>query len=157
MSNFASVLDKPSTEVGRPKPLPVGSYIGIVQGLPKIDKSTKKQTEYSEYTVKIVQAQDDVDEDDLKNALTKASGEVQNLTDKTVKITYYHTDDSLWRLKQFFEHLDIPEEDDDGDTLTMRQRMQLVPNRQIGFYIKHTASDDGEAVYANVDKTFKVE
>lgn len=157
MSSFSSVLDKPSTEVGRPKPLPVGSYIGVVQGLPKIDKSTKKQTEYSEYTVKILQAQEDVDQDDLEVALTKASGEKLNLTDKTTKITFYHTEDSLWRLKQFFEHLDIPEEDDDGETLTMRQRMQLVPNRQIGFYIKHAASDDGEAVFANVDKTFRVE
>lgn len=157
MSSFASVLDKPSSEVGRPKPLPVGSYIGVVQGLPKIDKSTKKQTEYSEYSVKLLQAGEDVDKEDLDTALTKASGEKINLTDKAVKITYYHTDDSLWRLKQFFEHLDIPEEDDDGEALTMRQRMQLVPNRQIGFYIKHAASEDGEAVFANVDKTFKVE
>lgn len=157
MSSFASVLDKPSTEVGRPKPLPVGSYIGVVKGLPVIDKSKNKGTEYSEYEIGILQAQDDVDKDDLDVALTKASGEKVNLSEKKVKITYYHTEDSLWRLKQFFEHLDIPEEDDDGDTLTMRQRMQLVPNRQIGFYIKHVASNDGEAVYANVDKTFKVE
>lgn len=157
MSNFASVLDKPSTDVGRPKPMPVGTYIGMITQLPKIDKSTKKGTEYSEYIIKFLSHQDDVDEDDLVTALTKASGEKVNLTEKTTKITFYHTEDSLWRLKQFFEHLDIPEEDDDGETLTMRQRMQLVPNRQIGFHIKHAASEDGEAVFANIDKTFKVE
>ncbi len=156
-ANFSSVLDKPSTDVGRPKPLPVGSYITVVQGLPKIDKSSKKQTEYSEYSLKVLQAGEDVDADDLDTALTKASGEKLNLLDKVIRITFYHTEDSLWRLKQFFEHLNIPEEDDDGETLTMRQRMQLVPNRQVGVYVKHVASEDGESVFANADKTFKVE
>lgn len=156
MSNFASVLDKPSNEIARPKPMPVGSYIGILQGLPKIEKA-KTGTEFSEYTIKYVQSMDDVDEDDLEKALTKSSGEKTNLVDKITKIKYYHTEDSLWRLKQFFEHLDIPEVDDDGDQYTMRQRMQLTPNRQIGFHVKHGASEDGEAVFANVDKTFKVE
>lgn len=157
MSNFASVLDKPSNEIGRPKPMPVGSYVGVIQGLPKIDKSTKKQTEYSEYTIKYTSAMDDVDEEDLDTALTKPSGEKINLIDKVQKITFYHTDDSIWRLKQFFDHCDIPTEDDSGDVLTTRQRMQLTPNCQVGFHLKHAASEDGEAVFANVDKTFKVE
>ncbi len=155
--NFSSILDKPSNEVRRQKPLPVGSYIGIVTDLPRIDKSTKKGTEFSEYIIKVISADEDVDEDDLKDALTKPSGEVQNLRDKTVRVTFYHTDNSLPRLRKFFDHLDIPEEDEDGNPLTMRQRMQLVPNRQVGFYVTHTASDDGEDVYGNVEKTFKVE
>ncbi len=155
--SFASVLDKTSKEIERPKTMPVGSYIGVVQGLPTIDKSKIKQTEYSEYTIKYMSAMDDVDEDDLTKALTKSTGEKTNLSEKSVKTKYYHTDDSLFMLKQFFEHLDIPEEDDDGNELSMRQRMQLVPNRQIGFHIKHAASEDGERVFANIDKTFKVE
>lgn len=157
MTTFASVLDKPSNEVERPKVMPVGTYIGLVVGLPKIDKSTKKQTEYSEYTIKYLSAMEDVDLDDLEKALTKVTGEKISLQDKTVKVTFYHTEDSLIMLKNFFGHLDIPEEDDDGGILTMRQRMQLVPNRQIGFHIKHAASEDGERVFANIDKTFKVD
>ena len=61
-TTFESILDRPSAEIDRTvKPLPVGSYVAIVQGQPRIDKSSKKQTEFSEYTMKLLEAKDDVD------------------------------------------------------------------------------------------------
>lgn len=147
--NFGSILDKQSSEIERPKPLPVGTYIAAVQGLPRIDKSSKKQTEFSEYTLKLLAAQDDVDAD----ALTEMGG----IANKTIKATYYHTDDAAWRLKKFLDDLGIEEEDEDGEGLSLRQRMQMVAGRQVLVTIKHTASDDGTTVYANVNGTAAVE
>lgn len=147
--NFSSVLDKPSSAIQKPKPFPVGSYIATVQGPPKIDKSTKKQTEYSEYTLKPFQTLDDVDSDAL--------AEFGGLGQKTMRATFYHTEDAIYRLKDFFDHCDIPQEDDDGNELSTRQRMALVANCTVGINVVHQVSDDGENVYSNVKKTFKPE
>lgn len=154
--NFESVLDTPSTEVSRPRPLPQGTYLCIVTALPRIDKSTQKGTEFSEYTLKTLEAADDVDEDELKLALTKGNGDVMPLSDRSVRVTFYHTEDSLYRLKKFLNDLQIDGEDDDGNVRTIGQMMQDVPNRQVYAHIKHAPSPDGETIYANVDKTAKV-
>lgn len=155
--DFTSVLDTPSSEISRPRPLPQGYYAGMIKGLPRIDRSTKKGTEFSEYTAQPLEALEDVDQEELKLALSKASGEVVPLKDRSVRITFYHTEDALWRLKKFLDDLMIPDEDDEGNVRTIRERMQDVPGKMLIFHIKHTPSDDGETMYANVDKTAKYE
>src|SRR5215471_6233271 len=89
-TNFADILDIPSTDVSRPKPLPQGTYLCMVKGNYREDKSTKKGTEFSEYTLQILQAMDDVDEDALAEALTQDSGNSLKLTDKTLRVTMWH-------------------------------------------------------------------
>lgn len=148
MANFASILDKPSADAERPKPLPQGSYICVVQGLPRFDKSSKKQTDFAEFKLQPLQAQDDVDADDLE-----AMG---GLVNKTIKATFYLTEASEYRLKEFLTDCGIPEEED-GEKLTHRQRIEMSPGTQVGAFIKHTASEDGSAVYANFDRSFVIE
>lgn len=155
--DFTSVLDTPSTEVSRPKALAQGTYVWMVKGLPRIDKSTKKGTEFSEYTLQCMEACEDVDTEALKFSLTKASGDVTPLTERSIRYTLYHTEDALWRLKQFLDHCQIPEEDDEGNIRSIRERMQDVPGKILLGHIKHTPSDDGETMYANIDKTAKYE
>lgn len=155
MPNFADILDTPSTEISRPKPLPQGTYLWMVKGLPRLDKSTRKGTEFSEYICQCLEASDDVDEDALKASLTKASGDVIPLRDRTIRVTFYHTEDALYRLKKFLDDLDI-EELDGGKPRKMRERMQDVPGRQFWGHLKHTPSEDGEMIFANIDKTAKV-
>jgi hypothetical protein len=157
MPNFTDILDTPSTEIARPKPLPQGTYLWMVKGLPRLDKSTRKGTEFSEYTLQCLEASDDVDEDALKASLTKASGEVIPLRDRTIRATFYHTEDALYRLKKFLTDLAIDEEDDDGKPRKIREMMQDVPGRQVWGHVKHTPSDDGEMIFANIDKTAKVD
>lgn len=144
---LADILSKQSSAVERPKPLPVGSYICIVTGLPRQDKSTKKGTDYFEWVLKFQSAGDDVDEE----ALTAALGD-KNLSERTIKVTYYLTEDALWRLIQFLDHCDAGDED-----MTVAQRVNETPNCQVGIYLKHVPSDDGETMYANIGKTFKVD
>ena len=143
--NFGALLDKPSSEVEKPKPLPQGSYTCVVQGLPKFDKSTKKGTEYVEFTLKVLAAGEDVDQDELK-----LMGGIQ---DKTIRDTYYITENALWRLKEFLVNAGIEEDDDKS----LRQMIEETPGCQIIVHIKHTASQDGSSVFANVGSTAPVE
>lgn len=143
--NFGALLDTPSSEVERPKPLPVGSYVCMVLGQPRYDKSAKKQTEFVEFTLKFLSAEDDVDADELK--------EMGGVADKTIKDTYYITETSLWRLKDFLTSCDL---DVDGDE-SLRALIEETPGKQVGIFIKHEASQDGQSIFARVGKTFKVE
>ena len=75
------------------KPLPPGTYRCTVTGMPRYDKSAKKQTPFVEFTLTPTSARDDVDKEDLA-----AMGGVAG---KTIKATYYLTEDAAWRLKKF--------------------------------------------------------
>lgn len=150
--NFGTLLDKPSSEVERPKPLPQGSYLTIVKGLPRFDKSSKKQTEFVEFTLAVQSAGEDVDEDDLKAWMSKADGTRRSLQDATIRATYYITEDSMFRLKDFLDHAGAGDDD-----MSLRQRIDEAPNSQVIAFIKHRASEDGESVFAELAKTTPAE
>jgi hypothetical protein len=139
--NFGALLDKAPSEVERPKPLPEGQYLWTIQGLPRYDKSSKKQTEFVEFTLKAQQAGPDVDQDELA-----AMG---GIADKTTKATYYITEGSLWRLKEFLDHCGI----DVDACASLREAIDETPNCQVVGFIKHEASNDGESVFARLGKT----
>jgi hypothetical protein len=148
--NFGTILDRPASEFKRPKPLPVGTYVCVITDLPRRDKSTKKGTEFVEFTLKPVEASSDVDEDDLK-----AMG---GFTNKTLRVTFWLTEDAAWRLSKFLvDDLQIEPEDEDGEEKSLNQMCSEVVNRQVLAYVKHQASDDGTTTYAQVSTTAPVE
>jgi hypothetical protein len=155
--SFTDILDTPSQDVARPKPQPVGTYKCVVKGNYSEGKAPNKGTEYSEWTLGVLEAEEDVDEEALTEFLTQSNGEVARITDKTLRLRMWHTDGALWRLKEFLNHLGIPEEDDDGNPLSLRERMQFAPNSQVGVHVKHRPSSDGESMFAEIDRTFKLE
>lgn len=140
--NFSALLNKPMTEVERPKPLPQGSYTCVVKGLPRYDKSSKKQTDFVEFILQPLAAGEDVDDEALQ-----AMGGFVN---KTIKATYYLTEDSLFRLKDFLTHLGIEEEGN------FTQAIDQTPGKQVIAFIKHRASEDGQSVFAELGKTAPV-
>lgn len=151
MAQFTDILDKPATEIDRPKPLPVGTYQWIIQGLPRYDKSKEKQTPFYEFTCKCTGALDDVDDDALNEWAQKADGTSRALTDFTTRLTFYITEDSLYRLQEFLEHCGI-----DGDGKTTRQCIDETPNCEFVGSIIHKPSQDGQSVFANIGKTAPV-
>lgn len=157
MANFASILDKPVSEIERPKALPIGTYLCIIRGLPRYDKSAKKQTPFVEFTAAFQQAMDDVDKDDLKVALTSGDGSNIALNSKEIKLTYYDTDDAGWRLKKFIEDIgfDLDDMAEKGETL--RQACESANGSQVYVQIKHRASQDGKTIFAEVADTAKVD
>ncbi|MDE2105564.1 MAG: hypothetical protein KGL39_50525 [Patescibacteria group bacterium] len=144
VANFADILDMPATEIERPKPIPTGTYIAMVQGMPRFDKSAKKQTPFYEFTLKLLEAQDDVDAD----ALSAMGG----IADKTMRLTFYITEASVWRLKEFLETLGI-----DLDGSTLRAGVEEAPGKQCGIYVRHVPNQDGTGFFAEIGKTLRVE
>jgi len=148
--NFGAILDRPSTEIERPKPLPVGTYVCVVKGLPRQDKSARKGTEFVEFTLQPLgiyeneNGETDVDPDELA-----AMGGFEK---RTIRATYYLTEDAIWRLKSFLDDLGIEE----GDK-SLRQRISESPGHQVLAVIAHQASDDGQNIYANLKSTAPVE
>jgi hypothetical protein len=143
--NFSSILDTPADQIERPKPLPAGTYRAIVQGIPRQDVSSKKQTPFVEFTLKLLAADEDVDQEEL--------AAIGGLTDKTIKDTYYLTENSLFRVKDFLASCGV----DVDSGASLRQLIEQTPNKEVGVFIAHEPSQDGEAVFARVKKTFAVE
>jgi hypothetical protein len=142
--NFSSILDKPSSSVEKPKPWPVGTYTAVVTGLPRQDKSAKKQTPFVEFTLKPLSAEEDVDQE----ALDAMGG----IGEKTIRATYYLTEDALWRLQKFLGDCGIETETDES----LRQLIDQTPGCQVKINIKHRASDDGETIFAEIGSTAAV-
>ena len=156
---FSSVLDTPSSQIDRTvKQLPPGTYTAMVVGQPRIDKSTKKGTEFSEYTMRIMEAHDDVDEDALEEYLTRSDGTKKLLQDCTIRNTYYHTEAAIGRLLTFFDHLDglKPNDAKEVDD-SPKQRMNEVAGKQCLIHIRHEPLLSGEGVIARIGSTSLIE
>ena len=82
--NMSSILDRASSEIERPKPLPVGSYICTVKGLPEYGESSQKKTPQATHILVPTGTLDDVDEEDLEAALSRKSGKAKLLGDMTI-------------------------------------------------------------------------
>lgn len=148
MPDFASILDRPSNEVERPKAMPVGTYLTIVKGQPRLDKSRNKGTDLVEFTHSIQEAADDVDEDALKEWLNG-----DKLKGKEIKNVYYLTDNSLWRVKDFLSHCGL---DVEGKH-TLRQLIEDTPNCEVFLTMRHEPSQDGQNMFARVAGSAAVE
>lgn len=145
--NFSSILDQPVTEVVRPKPIPVGTYTCIVDGVPKFDKTKSADpTDVVEFTLKPVQAGPDVDQTALQEALNG-----KTLSDVKLRANFFITEAAVYRLDSFlFEHLGI----DFGTS--RKEAIASAPSRQVLATVVHAASKDGQAIYANVGSTARV-
>lgn len=152
--NFTSILDRNPTEVEKPKPIPAGTYSTIIIGQPRFDKSSKKQTEFVEFSHKIVAQGEDVSEEDLNEALTKPDGSVRPLQDIVMKNTFYLTENAAWRLKDFLKDVGF---DVDDDSVSMREMVEGCAGRSVGVFVKHEPSQDGTTVFAKIDRTVVLE
>jgi hypothetical protein len=142
--NYASILDESPTEVKRPKPLPAGTYTCVVTGQPTYDKSTRKGTPYVMFNLRPIAAESDVDEDELAKAL-----DGNMLESKTIRATYYTTEDAAYRLDEFHENCGI----DLAIESSRLQRNGDVINCTVRAVIKHSASQDGTSPYAELART----
>jgi len=153
-TQFSDILDKPATEIDKPKPLPTGTYSWMIQGLPRHDKDkTGNMYEFVEFTCKCTGAADDVDEEALKDWATKSDGTMRNLLEYTARLKFYKTADSVHRLQTFLlDHCML-----NGDDKSVRQLIDDSPNAEFLGAITHSASKDGTSVYANIGKTAPME
>lgn len=141
--NFQSILDEAPDEVVRPKPLPVGTYTFVV-GPPTYDKSAKKGTPLVSFMLRAIAAGEDVDDQDLE-----AMG---GLEGKTIRHTFYITEDAVYRLDEFHEHCGL----DLSDTVSRRTRNDEVVNTQVRGYVGHRQADPQDPnspIFAEIKRT----
>jgi len=146
-ASFSSILDKPSNEIERPKPLPVGTYLAMVKGQPRFDKSKQKGTPFAEFTLTLLQHGEDVDAGAIKDYLG-----TRKLNQIDIKDTYYLTEEAAYRLKDFCDHCGV----ENADGVSLGQRVAQTPGCQLLISIAHKPSDDGQRIYANVRQTSAV-
>jgi len=151
MAQFSDILDRAPSEIEKPKPLPVGTYICVVDGLPEHGESSKKKTPYVRFKLKFLSAEDDVDQDELAAWAKKGDGSSRSLGDARLNNDYYITEDAIWRLKDFLSHLGIEEQD------SLRQMIESAPGSQVKVFLRHEASEDGQSVFARVGNTAAVD
>lgn len=144
--SFASILDQTVDTIATPQPLPPGTYQWLITGQPRMDKSAKKQTPFVEFECRAQGALEDVDQQALIESLKGKS-----LSDKTRRLTFYLTDDSVYRLDQFlFEHLRVAEI---GTGVSRKEAIAMAPGQSFAGTIRHQPSDDGTRVYDNIANT----
>lgn len=152
--NMSDVLNRPSNSIERPKPLPVGTYQWQVKGQPRFDKS-KNNNKFVEFILVPLTQGGDVDENDLAEALTvKATGERRPLAEKQMKPQfYYETDYGLALLKEFLDACQVEE----PEGCTIGQRIPGAMGTQVLGMIKHSPTQDGKGVRAEISEYGKVE
>lgn len=151
MANFQDILSKPAANIEPPKPLPVGTYLCIIDGQPEFAKIGKEQTDCLNFKLKPIQAQPDVDQTALQEALV-VNGAPSALGDKSIRHRLFITEASIWRLKQFLvDHLGIEQ-----GTKSLGELIPESQGRQVLVTLGHRASDDGQQVFTEVKATAKV-
>lgn len=143
--SFTDILDMPADDIKAPQALPVGTYLGIVDGQPEFTKVGQKQTDAVDFNIKPLQAQQDVDQKQLAESLDGST-----LPDKKIRYRVFVTPDSKHRLLKFLkDDLGIP-------VSTLRQMIPEAMGKQVMVKLSHQASADGTTVYHQVQSTAKV-
>lgn len=147
--SFGSILSMPAQDAVRPPTLPRGYYVCVVDSF-REDKSSQKQTPYTEFQLKVISPWEkdgviQADEDELEEY-----GEVR---DAILNVQFYQTEKSIYRLRQFLEHCGV----DLSDGKSFEQAIPECRNAQIIARVTHQTSQDGDATFAKVSRTAPVE
>jgi hypothetical protein len=150
MSDFISlkdvILNMPLEEIKAPAPYPPGKYLCLIDGLPMaVEKGGKNYIGTVDFPLKLLQAGEDVDRDQLEKAL-----DGKNLSDQTMRHRFFISKESAFRLKRFLLN-DLGIEPAPSLELMMPQ----AAGKQVWAKIAHQASEDGSTVYANIVGTEK--
>ena len=144
MVDFTQLLGRRADEAERPKPLPAGSYVFTIKGAPEFGESSKKKTPYVEFKATPVSPMEDVDMEALQ--------QLPNWNQKEQRLTFYLTDDAIYRLSEFLEHC--------GVSISGRTYAEAIPetvNTQfVGSVSQSPSEKDPSVVYSNIDSTAPV-
>jgi len=151
---FTDALDRSAEDIVRPPQLPLGHYLLQVKGPAEIESFTSKKTgddfDRVEFALSCVEAQDDVDPDDLE-AFGPVAGQTLRRTFlfNTTDGKEADFDRSMYNFKRFLvDHLGLPEEG------SMEELMASAPGMQCLGRVGHRPDpNDPEIVYAEIDRT----
>lgn len=151
--NFSSILDDAPTEVDRPKSLPTGTYEFVV-GRWEEGVSSQKKTPFVRFQMRPTGTMDDVDEDELAEALTSADGTSVDLGAKGMSITFYVTATAVYRLDEFHQQCGL----DLSNPLSRKARNDEVLNASILGYVAPRESNNPDApIFMEIKRTLPAE
>jgi hypothetical protein len=159
--NLSSILDTPTSEAERPRPLPTGTYICSVGPEVTFGASSQKGTEFVAYKLQPLdvlrdkKGDTDVDENELEDM-----GGIGSL--RPVTVNFYLTVDSAFRHRKFLDDLGVPdrdgkERDPKKQDLTHRQRALMAPGCQVVANFRHEPSQDGQSMFPRLNYSAPVE
>lgn len=150
--SFESILDMAASDIEQPKPLPEGTYLMMVKGVPeRVQVGPNKEFEAVDFTLQYIQADKDVNPQALDEALNG-----HPLPEKTFRYRRFVNDErSVYHLKQLvYKHLGI---DDAGGKKTLRQAFGEAPGKQLYVKFRHKVNkEDPSAVYPEIERTLPV-
>lgn len=136
MPDFTDILSKKASTVEKPVPKPVGSYLAVIQGMPKQKKVNVQGEErlIVSFSCKAKSPMEDVDADDLANPRV---GEIDTWPPFNKDI-WVDTPEGEFQLAQFLENtLDI-----DPDKKSLGEMCAEAPGRQLVITLKHRPYTD---------------
>jgi hypothetical protein len=143
--SFEDILNQPLADIEAPKALPIGTYLGIIDGQPEFVKLGQNQTDAVQMNIKPIKAIK-VDEKQLSEVLNGAA-----LSDKRIRHRVFITQDSKHRLKQFLvDHLGISAD------IPVKQGIAEAMGKQLVVELGHQSSTDGTQVFNTVKSTANV-
>jgi hypothetical protein len=138
MPDFRTLLSKPADQIEKPKPLPAGTYNGVISKF-EFGESRDKKTPYVRFHFALQSAGDDV----LANYADQLAK--IDLAKKQLRRDFYITDDALYRLKDFAESC--------GQSTSGRTLNEVIPllqNSAVLISVTQRNSDDGKDVFNDV-------
>jgi hypothetical protein len=147
MNTFSDILKRRAADIEPPKPLPAGVYSAVVDGPFRQVESKEKKTPGIEFTFRLIEP---VSVNDM-DMLVKAGG----CAGKTMRHTFYISENNEWRLQQFLvNHLGIEAEDK-----TIEQCLIEASGRSVAVVIKNevrTAANGEARLGYNIEGTAKL-
>lgn len=136
--NFNSLLSAPTDQFQKPKPLPAGTYKGIVKKH-EFDQSREKKTPFVRFDIQPTEAMQDVAPDDLAGV---------ELNKKLLRATYYLTPDASYRVVELAKSLGYQTEGRSlGEVI-----LDISSNSEVLLDVTQRTSTDGEEIYNDVQK-----
>ena len=127
--DFRTLLQTPMDTIEKPKPLPAGTYHGVVSRH-EFGESSQKRTPYVRFHLQPTSAADDVDPAGLEGI---------DLSKKALRRDYFLTADALYRLKGFLDSI--------GVSTTGRSLGEAIPdstNARVLMQVTQRAADNGD-------------
>ena len=139
--NFKSLLQRNLDDVKRPEPIPEGSYRGQIRNF-TYGASAQKKTPQVDFEIVPTEAMDGVDQDELSVAL-----QGEPLHTKKMRSTFYITDESLFRLKEFLASCGI-----ETQGRTLDETIPETKGMEVLIDVAKLSNKDGTGYFNNITK-----
>jgi hypothetical protein len=130
--NHTDILNRKVTDVKPAPPLPAGTYLAVITGLPIEGKVGDKETPIYDFPISIIAAQPDVDQDALATWMKESGKELRGTV--APRARFFLTEAAAFRIKELLTACGL---DVNDDSKTLMQLINETTNKQLLIGITH--------------------